>query len=189
MTVRSPATRVAGSPRMSIARAEIGASAREVPGVVFSMPERTSGIHGGTITVFIVEDDALAHEALLALIGGRQTDVRVIHSPGSRHAACTDVSTHGLVPAHVTPRGDSHERDDEPVPDDQRLTPREMEVIDLIGAGLSTKEISARLNLSSHTVKSHVRNVMVKLALHTRLQIAAHSHRARALQRGVAMTG
>jgi DNA-binding CsgD family transcriptional regulator len=64
-----------------------------------------------------------------------------------------------------------------------------MEVIDLIGAGLSTKEISARLNLSSHTVKSHVRNVMVKLALHTRLQIAAHSHRARALQRGVAMTG
>ena len=57
----------------------------------------------------------------------------------------------------------------------------EIEVIDLIGAGLSTKEISARLNLSSHTVKSHVRNVMVKLALHTRLQIAAHAHQERAI--------
>jgi DNA-binding CsgD family transcriptional regulator len=150
------------------------------------MTVRTSGNHGGTITVFIVEDDALAHDALLALIGGRHADVHVIHSRGSGQAASLDAGT--LGPATVQPElpGDSHERDDEPVPDDQRLTPREMEVIDLIGTGLSTKEISARLNLSTHTVKSHVRNVMVKLALHTRLQIAAHSHRERALHHELA---
>ncbi len=58
-----------------------------------------------------------------------------------------------------------------------RMTPREREVVDLIGEGLSNKEIAARLNIASHTVKSHVRNVMEKLALHTRLQIAAYSHR------------
>jgi DNA-binding NarL/FixJ family response regulator len=58
-----------------------------------------------------------------------------------------------------------------------RMTPREREVIDLIGEGLSNKEIAARLNIATHTVKSHVRNVMEKLALHTRLQIAAYSHR------------
>ena len=61
--------------------------------------------------------------------------------------------------------------------DDVRMTPREREVIDLIGEGLSNKEIAQRLNIASHTVKSHVRNVMEKLALHTRLQIAAYSHR------------
>jgi DNA-binding NarL/FixJ family response regulator len=58
-----------------------------------------------------------------------------------------------------------------------RMTRREREVIDLIGEGLSNKEIAQRLNIATHTVKSHVRNVMEKLALHTRLQIAAYSHR------------
>jgi DNA-binding NarL/FixJ family response regulator len=61
--------------------------------------------------------------------------------------------------------------------EDVRMTPREREVIELIGEGLSNKEIAQRLNIASHTVKSHVRNVMEKLALHTRLQIAAYSRR------------
>jgi DNA-binding NarL/FixJ family response regulator len=63
--------------------------------------------------------------------------------------------------------------------DDVRMTRRESEVIGLIGDGLSNKEIATRLNIATHTVKSHVRNVMEKLALHTRLQIAAYSHRER----------
>jgi len=58
-----------------------------------------------------------------------------------------------------------------------RMTARELEVIELIGEGLSNKEIAGRLNIATHTVKSHVRNVMEKLALHTRLQIAAYAHR------------
>ena len=54
-----------------------------------------------------------------------------------------------------------------------RMTAREREVIHLIGEGLANKEIAVRLNIATYTVKSHVRNVMEKLALHTRLQIAA----------------
>jgi DNA-binding NarL/FixJ family response regulator len=60
---------------------------------------------------------------------------------------------------------------------DVRMTPRELEVIALIGEGLSNKEIAQQLDIAGHTVKSHVRNVMEKLALHTRLQIAAYSRR------------
>ncbi len=60
--------------------------------------------------------------------------------------------------------------------EDVRMTRREREVIGLIGEGLSNKEIAKRLNIATHTVKSHVRNVMEKLALHTRLQIAAFVH-------------
>lgn len=67
--------------------------------------------------------------------------------------------------------------EDERTLDDVRMTRREREVIELIGEGLSNKEIAKRLNIASHTVKSHVRNVMEKLALHSRLQIAAYSHR------------
>lgn len=58
-----------------------------------------------------------------------------------------------------------------------RMTPREREVIDLIAKGLGNKEIAARLNIATDTVKSHVRNIMEKLMLHTRLQIAAFAHR------------
>ena len=60
---------------------------------------------------------------------------------------------------------------------DVRMTRREREVIELIGEGLSNKEIAQHLNIAAHTVKSHVRNVMEKLALHSRLQIAAYVRR------------
>ncbi|MEA2761982.1 MAG: hypothetical protein QOD47_1266 [Gemmatimonadaceae bacterium] len=57
-----------------------------------------------------------------------------------------------------------------------KMTQREREVIALIAVGLSNKEIAKRLNIATDTVKSHVRNVMEKLALHSRLQIAAYAH-------------
>jgi DNA-binding NarL/FixJ family response regulator len=57
-----------------------------------------------------------------------------------------------------------------------RMTAREHEVMALIALGMSNKEIAQRLNIATHTVKSHVRNIMDKLALHTRLQIAAYAH-------------
>jgi DNA-binding NarL/FixJ family response regulator len=58
-----------------------------------------------------------------------------------------------------------------------RMTPREREVINLIAEGMSNKEIASQLHIATHTVKSHVRNIMEKLTLHTRLQIAAYAHR------------
>jgi DNA-binding NarL/FixJ family response regulator len=56
------------------------------------------------------------------------------------------------------------------------MTPREREVIALIADGMSNKEIARRMDVANHTVKSHVRNIMEKLALHSRLQIAAYAH-------------
>ncbi|MFZ1977473.1 MAG: response regulator transcription factor [Bacteroidota bacterium] len=57
-----------------------------------------------------------------------------------------------------------------------RMTKREREIIVLIADGLSNKEIAQQLNIATHTVKSHVHNIMEKLALHTRLQIAKYIH-------------
>lgn len=59
-----------------------------------------------------------------------------------------------------------------------RLTNRERQVIDLLGEGLSNKEIAQRLHIAVHTVKSHVHNVLEKLALHSRLEVAAFTHAA-----------
>jgi two-component system, NarL family, nitrate/nitrite response regulator NarL len=54
-----------------------------------------------------------------------------------------------------------------------QLTKREREVVDLISKGLSNREIAQRLHIATFTVKSHVHNVLEKLELNTRLQIAA----------------
>jgi DNA-binding NarL/FixJ family response regulator len=54
-----------------------------------------------------------------------------------------------------------------------KLTRREHEVVDLIARGMSNKEIAAELNIAVHTVKSHVHNILDKLALHTRLELAS----------------
>ena len=59
-----------------------------------------------------------------------------------------------------------------------RITRREREVIDLISEGLSNKEISARMGIAIHTVKSHVHNVLEKLSLHSRLEVAAFTRPA-----------
>ncbi len=56
-----------------------------------------------------------------------------------------------------------------------RMTARERAVFDLIADGLSNKEIGERLHLATNTVKGHVHNILEKLALHTRLQIAAYA--------------
>jgi len=53
------------------------------------------------------------------------------------------------------------------------LTPRERQVVALIGDGLGNKEIANRLHISIDTVRSHVANLLKKLRVRTRLQIAA----------------
>ncbi len=57
-----------------------------------------------------------------------------------------------------------------------RMTNREREVVELIAEGLSNKQIAGRLHLAVDTVKSHVHNILEKLALHTRLEIASFCH-------------
>jgi len=57
-----------------------------------------------------------------------------------------------------------------------RMTKREKQVIELIADGSTNKEIAQNLHLSTHTVKSHVHNILEKLSLNTRVQIAKHAH-------------
>jgi DNA-binding NarL/FixJ family response regulator len=58
------------------------------------------------------------------------------------------------------------------------MTKRERQVIELIAEGNTNKEIAQVLHLSTYTVKSHVHNILEKLALSTRVQIAKYAHDA-----------
>jgi DNA-binding NarL/FixJ family response regulator len=59
---------------------------------------------------------------------------------------------------------------------DVQMTRREKEVFDMIAEGLCNKEIAQKLHLATYTVKSHVHNILKKLALPNRLQVAAYAH-------------
>jgi two-component system NarL family response regulator len=56
-----------------------------------------------------------------------------------------------------------------------RMTTREKQVIKLISDGLTNKEIAQKLNVAVYTAKSHVHNILEKLSLSTRAQIAKYA--------------
>jgi two-component system nitrate/nitrite response regulator NarL len=58
-------------------------------------------------------------------------------------------------------------------PAEVRLTRRELQVVDLIGAGLSNKEIAHRLGIGLSTVKNHVHNILEKLNVSRRSDAVA----------------
>lgn len=55
----------------------------------------------------------------------------------------------------------------------EHLTPREREVLLVLMAGASNRRIGARLEISHHTVRTHVQNIRAKLGVSSRLEAAA----------------
>ena len=69
----------------------------------------------------------------------------------------------------------------------ERITARELEVIELVGHGLSNKEIAARLGIREQTIKNHIGRVLRKLHLRNRMELAVFAvqhHMARAAPAG-----
>ncbi|PYO74774.1 MAG: DNA-binding response regulator [Gemmatimonadetes bacterium] len=87
----------------------------------------------------------------------------------------------GTLLSHIAEDAVVHQRPE--AADAVRMTKREQEVMQLITEGLDNKAIAQRLSVAGDTVKSHVRNILEKLTLHSRLAIAAHSRRSDAARR------
>ncbi|HEY0561642.1 MAG TPA: response regulator transcription factor [Frankiaceae bacterium] len=63
-----------------------------------------------------------------------------------------------------------------------RLTDREMEVLKLVAKGLANRDIARQLFISENTVKNHVRNILEKLQLHSRMEAVVYAVREKLLE-------
>ena len=95
---------------------------------------------------------------LLRRIDRGSREPRMAGGPARRLAAATSDQRHDL------PAG--------------QLTPRERLIGQFIGEGMSNKEIARKLDISLGTAKAHVHNLLGKLKLSTRAQVAARLHRS-----------
>ena len=71
------------------------------------------------------------------------------------------------------------EKEQMPAP---RLTDREMEVLTLVAKGMNNRDIAKELFISENTVKNHVRNILEKLHLHSRMEAVVYAVREKLLE-------
>ena len=63
-----------------------------------------------------------------------------------------------------------------------RLTDREMEVLKLVAKGRNNRDIAKELFISENTVKNHIRNILEKLHLHSRMEAVVYAVREKLLE-------
>jgi DNA-binding NarL/FixJ family response regulator len=79
--------------------------------------------------------------------------------------------------ASMIKRTDQHQQ-----PPGARLTDREIEVLGLVARGLNNRDIARKLYISENTVKNHVRNILEKFQLHSRMEAVVYAVREKLLE-------
>lgn len=97
---------------------------------------------------------------------------------GSRLSRALDAILEGLLVIDEDLAEDALRPPQRPLGSNETLTPRELEVLELLASGLSNKEIAERLGVSFHTVKFHVNSILGKLGASSRTEVVALAARA-----------
>ena len=128
-------------------------------------------------SVLPAERDRSALEWEQFLRTGEQSGTRdLIRADGSSvkvDFAARSARVDGVRAIYVAMLHAEHDRPGEARSPELPLTAREREVVMQIALGRDTAEIAAELHVSPETVRSHVRNAMAKLDVHTRAQLVA----------------
>lgn len=147
----------------------------EVALVDLAPGEEPPGIAGGPLVLLAdgVEPDAGSAAAVSVL--PRNASARQVEAAVAAAAAGLVVRLPGEAPS-----GPGFARDEPPGA--ALLTPREVEILALIGEGDSNKAVARRLNISAHTVKFHLEAVFRKLGVATRAEAVARGLRQRLIE-------
>jgi DNA-binding NarL/FixJ family response regulator len=136
----------------------------------------------GVPVLALIGDEATALEASAALIGAGVRGLLLQDARNGVLAAALNALGQGLV---VIPPAVAETLRAEPAlgtaPADptliEGLTPRELEVINLIAEGLPNKSIAGKLGISEHTVKFHVNAILTKLSAQSRTEAVVRATR------------
>ncbi len=136
-------------------------------------------VQGRQFTSVVAPEETRRARELFArkIVGGAQvTDsgVVILEADGTRQAV--EISSVPLVHGEhvVGVFGQVSDLVEEPhAHPDLPLTPRQMEILDLLERGRSTKQIAEELHLSLETVRNHVRNLLRAVGAHSRLEAVA----------------
>ncbi len=123
--------------------------------------ELTSALHEGACGYLLKNMDA---DALATMI--------------RRAADGESVIAESMTQLLITKMRTPQKAEELPAPDTREssaLTPRERDIVRIVARGASNKDIARELDLAESTVKIHVRNVLRKLNLTSRVQIAIHA--------------
>lgn len=115
-------------------------------------------------------DHARAIEAGAAGVLHKSADVdEIISATRTLAAGKTLISSEEIVTL-LRLAGHNREQEREARAGIERLTPREIQVLQALSEGLSNKEIAERLHVSVDTERTHMMNILTKLGVHSRLQ-------------------
>jgi two-component system NarL family response regulator len=176
----------------------VSKAAEHVPDVVL-MDVRMPGVDGIEATRRIAEKVPTA-KILMLTVSDEEEDLYEAIKAGATGYLLKEVSIEEVAPAAravvagqslISPSMASkllgefsnlakraEERSSVPTP---RLTDRELEVLRLVAQGKSNREIAGDLYISENTVKNHVRNILEKLHLHTRMEAVMYAVREKLL--------
>jgi DNA-binding NarL/FixJ family response regulator len=171
--------------------------ARRLKPDVVLMDVRMPGLAGPEATTRIKGDRALSRTRVLILTTFEDRDaLRACLRSGADGFIGKGTSTSALIEAiRAVRRGESplsprvarfvlngldepsRDRTDASGRPPGGLTLRELDIVRLVGLGLTNEDIGRRLSISPATAKTHVRNAMRKLRVHDRAQLVALIHR------------
>jgi DNA-binding NarL/FixJ family response regulator len=146
--------------------------ALEVVGVAMVVFDREHGVRwANEAAVQLLGDDVERSAAALALDGGGAHDVVVRLAPlGSRNGESSGVLAVILPREQAAPRKEA-------VAQQTLLTPRQVDVLRLLGTGLSTEAIADRLGVAVETARNHIRALLRRLEVHSRLEAVVEARR------------
>ena len=114
---------------------------------------------------------------LLGTVDATEATVVVRCADGRRVSvdiSSTQLLQHGSIVGVFGLADPTHEP--APAPDAAQLTPRQMTVLRHLAAGKSTADIAKLLGISTETVRNHVRGIMSRLGVHSRLEAVIRAH-------------
>ena len=145
------------------------------------------GVDSRVLILTTFDEDEHVYAALRAGAGGfllkdapPEALIGAVHTVAAGEALLAPSVTRRLIAAFVRAAPPRPERP----PGLDELTPRELEVLELVGRGLANAEIAGRLYVSEATVKTHVSRVLLKLGLRDRVGAVVLAYESGLLQPG-----